>query len=487
MKLDLKGKINRIYVQSLCMMFYHGAKFPVNEDNTDGLELILSTEERDGGVYCSAIMRDNGREAAFDSFCPFSEYDSEDRTYKVAIGQAIYRAGISLTGKEAKWGILTGIRPSKVVADILSIHNEDEAKAILTDKYLLDISKADLACTVAKNETDILERTDDGKCSIYISIPFCPSRCSYCSFISYAGKKLFSLIPSYLERLNKDIISTLDMVKDNGLKVCSIYIGGGTPTILDEEQLKTLLATVSSCIDVSSLEEFTLEGGRPDTITEKKLSIAKEYGITRISVNPQTLNDSVLEKIGRNHTVDEFLTAYEKVKNSGIKHINTDLIAGLDTDTFESFKASVDKIIKLDPDNVTVHSFCVKNASRIRSDDKDIYTKNDDIARRSVEYSIEALTKAGYIPYYMYRQKNTVDNLENVGYAKKGTFGLYNVYMMSDAHTVFGIGAGATTKLVRHIDGKTEILRIFSPKYPYEYLQEEKDEAQKIKNFFERS
>ena len=260
-------------------------------------------------------------------------------------------------------------------------------------------------------------------CSIYISIPFCPSRCTYCSFISYAGKKLFSLIPDYLDKLCLDIKRTSEIIKENNLTVSSVYIGGGTPTILDSEQLERLLLTVYESIDVDSLCEYTLEGGRPDTITEKKLEIARKYGVTRISVNPQTLNDKVLEKIGRKHTVEDFLKAYEKVKASGIKHINTDLIAGLDTDTFESFKSTVDKIISLSPDNVTVHSFCVKNAAQIRADNKDIYTDTDDTATKSVNYSVKALMENGYIPYYMYRQKNTVNNLENVGYAKKDAMG----------------------------------------------------------------
>ena len=292
--------------------------------------------------------------------------------------------------------------------------------------------------------------TDDTKCSIYISIPFCPSRCTYCSFVSFAGKKLFSLIPQYVKRLCEDIRDIFKLISEAGFTVSCIYIGGGTPTVLDCEQLECLLSTVSECTDVSGLEEYTLEGGRPDTITDEKLEIIKKYGVTRISVNPQTLNDAVLEKIGRRHTAAEFTDAYKKVKASGIKCVNTDLIAGLDGDCIESFKDTVDRIIELQPDNVTVHSFSVKNAAQIRSDDKGIYEKNGD-AMESVEYSISRLISCGYVPYYMYRQKNTVDNLENVGYAMPGTFGLYNVYMMSDGHTVFGVGAGSTTKLVTHL------------------------------------
>ena len=469
------------------MMFYHGVKFPENEENTDGLELTVNVSQHKNAVRCTAFLKSLDNEVSKEAECLFSDEESEDRTYKIAIGQAVYKACAELTGRTSGYGILTGIRPSKVVAGILESHTEKEAEDILLNRYLLSKDRADLCIEVAKNETAILKKTDDKKCSIYISIPFCPSRCNYCSFISYAGKKLFSLIPSYLEKLNKDIKNTFDIINKCGLTVSCIYIGGGTPTILDAYQLEGLLSTVSECIDVSTLDEYTLEGGRPDTITDEKLLIAKKYGVTRISVNPQTLNDTVLEKIGRRHTVEDFLIAYDKVKKSGIDCVNTDLIAGLDYDSFDSFKSTVDRIIGLSPHNITVHSFSVKNAAQIRSDDKDIYIKNNDTARLSVDYSIKALLSEGYIPYYMYRQKNTVDNSENVGYAREGAFGLYNVYMMSDAHTVFGVGAGATTKLVKHRDGKEEIKRIFSKKYPYEYLKAEESEEDEIINFFERS
>ncbi|MBQ8392556.1 MAG: coproporphyrinogen dehydrogenase HemZ [Clostridia bacterium] len=486
MKLNLNGNINRIYVQSLCMIFYHGIKFPVGEENTDGLELTVTLTQNENTVHCTALlMADNNMiDAVFTD--SFSDKESEDRTNKIVVGQAVYKVCSEMTGRTSGYGILTGIRPSKVTSELLSSYNEDKTLSILTDRYLVSKEKAELCITVAKNEAEILRGTDDSQCSVYISIPFCPSRCNYCSFISFAGKKLFSLIPNYVKRLCEDIRETFSLIDECGLSVSCIYIGGGTPTVLESNQLEYVLSTVAQCVDVSKLEEYTLEGGRPDTITDEKLRIAKDLGITRISVNPQTLNDYVLERIGRKHTVEEFLEAYKKVKVCGIKNVNTDLIAGLDGDNVDSFKKTIDSIIALDPDNITVHSFSVKNASQIRVDDKDIYEKSFSEARYSVDYAIDRLCKNDYIPYYMYRQKNTVDNLENVGYAKKGSFGLYNVYMMSDAHTVFGIGAGATTKLVKHIDGKTEIKRIFSYKYPYEYLKEKRSADKTVREFFER-
>ena len=487
MKITLSGNINRTYVQGLCMAFFHGIRFPENSDvSGDGFELYVATEERGAQIYTQAQLTYENRTVKKDNIYIPSNLETPERACKTAVGQTVYAVCKELSGNELEWGILTGIRPSKVCAELLSKCSESETEAFLMEKYLLSKEKASLAITVAKNETKILNMTNENECSIYISIPFCPSRCNYCSFISYTGKKLFDLIPAYLERLFEEIKTTVNLIDELGLRISCIYIGGGTPTILDENQLESLLRVISSCINPVSLDEFTLEGGRPDTITDKKLEIAQKYGVTRISVNPQTLNDAVLERIGRRHTAQEFFEAYKKVANSKLKLINTDLIAGLDGDDFESFKTTVDSIISLSPSNVTVHTFCVKKSAQILRDDSNVYAKEDEDARLSVDYAYKSLVAHGYVPYYMYRQKNTIGNLENVGYAKKDALGLYNVFMMSDAHTVFGIGAGATTKLIKNNNSKTEILRIFSPKYPYEYLRDNQKTIDKIKKFFDR-
>ncbi|MBO5439316.1 MAG: coproporphyrinogen dehydrogenase HemZ [Clostridia bacterium] len=471
MKLILNGRINRTYVQTLCMMFFRGEKFPENEENSSRI-LTVTTIDTDDGINCECELCVNNKTVRESSFVPFSQSEKYERSSKSAVGIAVYNAGVKLTGRNIPWGILTGIRPSKVAYELLSKNTEENAKLILQNRYLLSENKANLAIRVAKNEGEILKISDNNTCSLYISIPFCPSRCSYCSFISYATPKLFELIPSYIDKLVKEITSTLESIKNQGLKLLSIYIGGGTPTVLSEGQLEEILKAIHNSIDVDELIEFTLEGGRPDTITDKKLEIAKKYGVNRISVNPQTLNDDVLKAIGRHHTVNDFFEAYERVQNSGINFINTDLIAGLENDSFDSFKNTIDKIIALAPDNITVHSFSVKKSAQILRDNAEIYGNEADYAVKSVDYAYKALTENGYEPYYMYRQKNTVCDLENVGYAKKGTFGIYNVLMMSDCHTVFGVGAGATTKIVKNIDGNLEIKRIFSHKYPYEYLQD---------------
>ncbi len=482
MKLILDGKINKTYVQSLCMMFFHGEKFPENEENPRGVLAIKSTEKEDGiEVSCELIYDE--KKSNGEAFVKF-DGSTYERTSKSAVGKAVYLAGKSLTQKDIPWGILTGIRPSKVGAELLSKYTYQEAFNILTERYLLSKDKAELTLQVAKNETSILDLYDQNTCSLYISIPFCPTRCTYCSFISYATKKLFSLIPDYLEKLKQDIKNKCDLINKLKLKLVTVYIGGGTPTTLNEKQLEDLLNTINKCINIDSLDEFTVECGRPDTVTNEKLVLLKKYGVTRISINPQTLNDEVLKCIGRNHTVDDFFNAFNMATDSNVGLINTDLIAGLEGDNFESFKNTVDKIISLNPDNITVHSFSVKKSARILENDKDIYNKNADYAVNSVNYAYNTLIKNGYFPYYMYRQKNTVSDLENVGYAKANTFGIYNVLMMSDSHTVFSAGAGATTKLVKKASDKQDIYRIFSPKYPYEYLEEIKNHNSEIINFF---
>ena len=485
MRLILDGNISRTYVQSLCMMFFHGEKFPENEENPKGIIEVRAIDKQDG-IECFCNLTYNGTESSGYSFEPFLSTDSYTRTSKTAVGKAVYMAGKEITGKDIPWGILTGIRPSKIGAELLDNYSYDDSLKILKNRYLLSENKAKLTLDVAKNEAEILSKYDENTCSLYISIPFCPTRCEYCSFISYATKKLFDLIPSYLDKLKRDIFEKIEIINELGLRLVSIYIGGGTPTTLSDSQLSELLQFVSQNVDVSALDEFTVECGRPDTITLKKLEVIKSFGVKRISVNPQTLNDFVLEKIGRKHTVKDFFDAYGLVENAEIDVVNTDLIAGLDGDDFDSFKSTVDRIIKLEPDNITVHSFSVKKSARALENDRQIYNKELDYATPSVDYAYEKLMENGYLPYYMYRQKNTVDDLENVGYAKKGTFGIYNVLMMSDSHTVFSAGAGATTKLVKNIDGKSEIYRIFSHKYPYEYLQDEKNYKDEIIEFFSK-
>jgi oxygen-independent coproporphyrinogen-3 oxidase len=355
---------------------------------------------------------------------------------------------------------------------LLTGMSKTRVKRQLMSDYLLYAKKATLATEVALHEQKIIGTPSPSDCSIYVSIPFCPTRCQYCSFVCYTSNKLLSLIPDYVERLVKDIKDIFATIDRNHLNVKTVYIGGGTPTILEPEQLRILLDAIATGLAGRNIEEFTCESGRPDTITREKLQVIKEYGVGRISVNPQTLCDEVLQGIGRSHSVDDFYRAYNIAKEVGIEAINTDLIAGLPGDTFPRFSASMDAILALSPENITVHTFCVKRSAAFRQT-SNIYSLRGGDAGKCVDYSQIKSRQAGYIPYYMYRQKNTVGNFENVGFSKEGYEGRYNIYMMEEVHSILAAGAGAVTKLVS-IDSagnkKPTIKRIFNPKYPYEYL-----------------
>ena len=491
MKLTVKGDINAFYVQTLCMIFFPGEKFTENQEITDETPIMEITVTNTETHSCaSALLTYMGKVATAERTVEFSPDRTKQRTAKIAAGGAVLAVGSEILGYRPSWGMLTGVRPSKVAMEmLLDTNNKAKVRKILTSDYLVIPKKASLATDIARREQKIIGNPDIRDCSIYISIPFCPSRCSYCSFVSYTTPKLLSLIPAYLDKLCNELTKMLDTVIELNLNLKTIYIGGGTPTILTAEQLKTLLSIITSKIDVNSLEEFTLEGGRPDTITPEKLGVAKAHGVTRISVNPQSLNEHVIKSIGRSHSIDEFYRAFEIAKNSGIKCINTDLIAGLPGDNFKYFSSTFDKIISLEPENITVHTFCVKKAADILTQNHNVYSIRGGDAGKCVDYSQLRAQAAGYVPYYMYRQKNTVGNFENVGFALEGTEGLYNIYMMEEVHTILAVGAGAVTKLVEYHPANiaaTKIIRHFNPKYPYEYLDSySSDETIKeIKNFY---
>ena len=482
MKLNVSGNVNQYYVQTLCMIFFPGEKFSEDQGaETDGEavpELSLTLEENDDGVRVFAELSLDEKFSSCEKIYPVRDDITQDRLKKIAVGDAILSVCGDVIGYRPSWGMLVGVRPSKVATEMLeSGMSKTRVKKTLVSDYFVIPKKASLATEVALNEAEFVKSADSRECSVYISIPFCPTRCAYCSFVSYTSKKLLSTIPDYLTALIDEINRTFSLIRELGLKVKTVYIGGGTPTILDETQLDLLLHTIERNIDTSTLAEYTLEAGRPDTITDGKMRIAYKRGVTRISVNPQTLNDDVLKMIGRSHTADDFLRAYEIARNSGIKIINTDVIAGLPGDKFSSFAASYDKIVSLRPENLTVHTFSVKKASDFLKNSSHIYSVRGGDVGKCIDYSQITAQHEGYQPYYMYRQKNTVGNYENVGFALDGYKGLYNIYMMEEIHSIFACGAGAVSKFVDYLpkDGSPRVIeRFFNPKYPYEYLSDNK-------------
>ena len=472
MRLKINGGISEYYAQTLCLLFFPGSKFSAkNEKHPDEpFAEITLTEDSENSIV-TVYLSHLGKEATSTYAEPKSKYSSMERGANIACGKAFFEAGKNLRGISPQWGILTGIRPSKFIMDLMNLGNtRSQAVKILKEDFLVNPKKANIAADIACAEQHLIENMDKDSCSLYISIPFCPSRCHYCSFVSYSSPKLLSLIDDYLEKLCFDISETVDMINALGLKLSTIYIGGGTPTTLSEKQLNKLFSTILQKIDVTEIDEFTLEAGRPDTITPAKLSEAKNAGVTRVSINTQTFNDEVLEMIGRKHTSKDFYNAFEIARNSGIANINTDLIAGLPGEGFQSFSYSIDKLIKLRADNITIHTLCIKNAADFSKIKSEIYKKNVRDVTKCVDYSQIAAKNAGYLPYYIYRQKNSVGNLENVGFALPGTIGKYNIYMMDEIQSIFSVGAGAVCKLVS--SDKSKIQRIFEYKYPYEYLSD---------------
>lgn len=362
-----------------------------------------------------------------------------------------------LSGKTLPWGMLTGIRPIKLY------HNMDPE--YIKSRYLVSDEMHNLSIEVAKREDEINKLSSPNGYSLYISIPFCPHRCSYCSFVSHDIHHMHNLIPAYLKALKLDISKTLETADKLNLKLETIYIGGGTPTTLSAEQLDDLL----SLLDNRYVLEFTVEAGRPDTITKEKLEVLHKHNVNRISINPQSMNNRILEAVGRTHTSQDIIDTFKLAKQVGIPIINMDLIAGLEDETVSEFIASLYEVIKLNPENITVHSLTLKRASALTEEGKaEIYYKKQEEITQMVENARKILTKAGYNPYYLYRQKNTVGALHNIGYAKTGTEGYYNVFIMDETHSILACGAGAVTKLKEPNGPK--ISRLFEAKFPQDYI-----------------
>lgn len=368
------------------------------------------------------------------------------------------------------WGILNGIRPVKIaMKKINGGLTDDGVIEYFKNEYKASEEKARLALEIAKVEKPIIDSMKPNGISLYIGIPFCPTRCLYCSFVTNSIFRSKTLIPEYLDCLMREIEYTAEIVRDNKWEIESVYIGGGTPTTLEATQLDTLIGKLFKEFDLSGIKEFTVEAGRPDTINEDKLKTIKSYNIDRISINPQTMNEETLKVIGRNHTPKDIVKAYTLARKCGIGIINMDIIAGLPGENFEMFKKTVKEVETLAPENTTVHTMSIKRSSRLREmiEEYDL-TKGEEVLKM-VDYAREAMMENGKHPYYLYRQKNMLGNLENIGYSTKGTESLYNIYIMEEVQTIIALGCGGVTKTV---DNETDrIERIFNVKEPKDYIE----------------
>ena len=475
-------KICRIFFPTEKIVFSDAPSLPENDPRRvrtivkpAGANILFRCEaEIDGRYRSDGFYAASPREtdpAAFDAAC------------EKLLAQPMLHVLGELMGVKPPWGILTGVRPAKLMRRYLTDLGEAEAMRRFTGPLMVSKEKAELACRVAKAENEIAALSKDNSFSLYVSVPFCPTRCAYCSFVSHSIDQAKKLIPDYVRLLCREIGQTAALAKELGLRLETVYIGGGTPTSLSAEDLKAVTDALNGAFDLKNAREFTVEAGRPDTVDREKLTVLKHAGVTRISINPQTFSDEVLRRIGRKHTAAETVEKYHLARELGFDNINMDLIAGLPGDTPEGFAATLDKAIALSPENVTVHTLALKHSSALSlaTDDWRLATASPAM----LAYAAKVLPAAGYAPYYLYRQSKSAGNLENVGWTQPGYGCLYNVYMMEEIHSVLAVGGGAVTRLVDPRTG--QIRRVYNFKYPYEYVgrfEEQSARKQEIAAFY---
>ena len=460
MNLYVKNHNFHFELENLTRLFFPNEKITVIRDFSEPQPPYIYTEVSDKITISVNIGSFNKSETAVKKL---TDDDNE-----LVSAQLLYKLLCDFTGLTQPWGILTGVRPVKLLRRLAEESSEEQAVKKFEKDFFVSNEKIALSRETEHNERKILELSKPESFSLYVGIPFCPSRCSYCSFVMASIERAEKLIEPYTKLLCEEIKRTAEIANKLGLRLETVYFGGGTPTTLSAEQLDTVLRTVNNSFDMSTCREFTVEAGRPDTIDIAKLFALKENKVDRISINPQTVNDEVLKTIGRKHTAQQFFDAFELARKCGFDNINTDLIAGLPTDTPESFKNSLDSIVRLNAECITVHTLCMKRASRLTTEGVTLDLQQARDAREMLAYTQNILGQNEYLPYYMYRQSRMVGNLENVGWSKKGFESLYNVYVMDETHTILACGSGGVTKLKRNNPDYLE--RIFNFKYPYEYI-----------------
>jgi oxygen-independent coproporphyrinogen-3 oxidase len=468
MTLIIDGHTFHYEIENLCRVFFPYQKIKVTTELCeDKILAYTGVQPQPEGLRITARLKLNSYEK--EAFCFLNPQESADeKEQKRRMEILLFGLFTEYCEFTPQWGILTGVRPVKLLRSIVALMGEEKGMDYFKTHLLVSNEKAALSFITMRNEEKILSTLTPESFSLYISIPFCPSRCSYCSFVSSSVEKTMNLIPQYLALLCKEIQHTAKVAADLKLRLQSVYIGGGTPTTLSAEQLRTLLGTITGSFDLSACCEFTVEAGRPDTITPEKLIALKNGGATRISINPQTLNDEVLQTIGRHHTTAQTLSAYKIAREYGFNNINMDLIAGLPGETVESFISTLNRVITLSPESITVHTLSLKRSARIFQEENEPISDDAKAADQMLRYADEQLLVNGYAPYYLYRQSRMVGNLENTGWAKPGFESPYNVFIMDETQTILACGAGAASKIK---DPNSDCLeRIFNFKYPYEYM-----------------
>lgn len=466
----------RYETENVLRIFFPLEKITVTESYPEARENCVITYINDGIIGCEAFICGTNKKS--EKACT----DADDK--ELILAQILFAILTDITGIVPPWGILTGVRPSKLMRNLIAENGDEQAKDYFKNQLYVQDKKNELAFSVAKAQQRIISLSGEKSYSLYVSIPFCPTRCSYCSFVSHSVAQAKKLIPDYVRLLCREIEDISRIANELELKLETIYFGGGTPTSLCEEDILEVTDAVKKNFDTKNIREYTIEAGRPDTLNEEKLRIMKNAGVTRISINPQTFNAEVLENIGRKHSPEMTVNAFNMARKAGFDNINMDFIAGLPGDTYDSFKMSIEKALELSPENITVHTLALKRAANIvtKGETDSVYNET----AKMLDFSNAALYENGYFPYYMYRQSKSVGNNENVGWSKEGRESLYNIYMMEEIHTVLAAGGGAVTKLKSPFENRIE--RIFNFKYPYEYISrfdEQSDRKKYIYEFYE--
>lgn len=385
-----------------------------------------------------------------------------------ALQQGIYLAAVQLLPEEPAWGALAGVRPTKLTTKhLLAGGTPESAEKMMKEDYFVSPARRKLAVACSQSTVKAVEKLREGDLSVYIGIPFCPTRCVYCSFVSRTVGKKTDLLEPYLHALLQEIEVTGSLLRESGRRIRTLYIGGGTPTTLSNEQLIRLMDAVNTSFDLSDCLEYTVEGGRPDTLDAQKLNTIRIHGANRMSINPQTMENHVLHACGRPHRAEDIVRAYQDAADTGFSAINMDLIAGLPEDNISGFCRSLDAVAALRPSNITVHTLALKKGA-------DLFEKRESLpgaadVAQMVAYANEALSSLGYKPYYLYRQKYMSGSFENVGWSRDGLDCLYNIYMMEEIHTILSLGGGGMSK-INLPDGSLQ--RFHNPKFPEQYIEQ---------------
>lgn len=438
-------------IRELLMAFYPGESF-THETSKEVTYYIEGTYQAEDGSFCLRIL-DHGNELDKRTFS--LNYKNRQEA-KSAIKRVLYGMLMRQTGKELPWGTLTGIRPTKIAMTRLDDGwEEEDIKAYMRETYLTGEEKTSLSVEIAKRERELLKEIDykDGY-SLYVGIPFCPTTCLYCSFTSFPIGAWEGKTHLYLEALFKELAYTAEKMK--GRTLDTIYFGGGTPTALSAEDLDSILTKIEDLFDVSAVKEYTVEAGRPDSITEEKLMTLRKHGITRISINPQTMKQATLDLIGRRHTVEKVKEQFRLARELGFDNINMDLIIGLPEEDLEDVRKTMEEIRALAPDSVTVHSLAIKRAARLNIFRERYANLKILNTQEMIDLTAEYARGMGLLPYYLYRQKNMAGNFENVGYAAPGKACIYNILIMEEKQTIIACGAGTTTKVVFPAENRLE-------------------------------